>query len=760
MADTVFEPRSPKVSDLMSDIHEGTLALPELQRPFVWQTSKVRDLLDSMYRGYPVGYLLFWRTPAGAKTREVGGVKTLSPTSVIIDGQQRLTSLYAVFRGENVYDEEFRSIRIRIAFRPRDARFEVANSATDKDPEFVPDISVLWSDDQGPYKTRKAFISRLKTARPDATEDEIEHLESALERVYQLHSYPFSALELASRLNEEEAAEIFVRINSAGVTLNQADFILTLMSVFWDDGRRDLERFARACRQPATGVTPYNEVIAPSADQMLRVGVALAFRRAALNAVYAMLRGKDVETGATSSDIRDRQFATLRDAQALALDLTNWHDFLKAVRHAGYRTSRIIASETSVAYAYALYLIGLRDFHLDRKRLRHLISRWFFMTAVTRRYTGSSESAFEKDLARLRTVNTADEFETVLDDIVDLTLTRDFWDLTLPSLMATSSSRSPYLFAYEAALDILGSPALFSTVRVGELLDQVAHGTRKSIERHHLFPQAVLRKSGVTATSEINQIANLAIVEWVDNASISDSLPSMYWPVMTQGWSPREVEETCAAHALPEGWYDLDYSTFLTQRQRQMAGVIHQAFEVLKTGRRAQPEPERPSVAELVKLGESATLEFKSSARWNLLAGGRDERLEHRILVTLAAFMNADGGTLLVGVDDAGNALGLEHDYSLLRRQDSDGWRSWLTDHIASGIDRTAPANLSVEFERVNDLEVCRITARPSTRPVWVKGPAGQEFYVRFDNSTRQLVGEEVLRYVSDRWGELAPRGV
>jgi predicted HTH transcriptional regulator len=165
-------------------------------------------------------------------------------------------------------------------------------------------------------------------------------------------------------------------------------------------------------------------------------------------------------------------------------------------------------------------------------------------------------------------------------------------------------------------------------------------------------------------------------------------------------------------------------------------------------------------VAELVKLGESATLEFKSSARWNLLAGGRDERLEHRILVTLAAFMNADGGTLLVGVDDAGNALGLEHDYSLLRRQDSDGWRSWLTDHIASGIDRTAPANLSVEFERVNDLEVCRITARPSTRPVWVKGPAGQEFYVRFDNSTRQLVGEEVLRYVSDRWGELAPRGV
>jgi hypothetical protein len=758
MAETVFEPRSPKVADLLSDIHDGTLALPELQRPFVWKTSKVRDLLDSMYRGYPVGYLLFWRTPESAKTRVIGEVKTVSPSTVIIDGQQRLTSLYAVFRGAHIYDDNFRSIRIRIAFRPRDGRFEVANSATDKDPEFIPDVSVLWSEEQGPYKTRNAFIARLKAARPDETEDEIEILEGALNRVYQLHTYPFSALELASRLNEEEAAEIFVRINSAGITLNQADFILTLMSVFWDDGRRDLERFARACRQPATGVTPYNEVIAPSADQMLRVAIALAFRRAALSAVYTMLRGKDVETKAFSTEVRDRQFATLKDAQAFALDLTNWHDFLKSVRQAGYRTSKIIASQTSVAYAYSLYLIGLRDFHIDRKRLRDLIARWFFMTAVTRRYTGSSESAFEKDLARLRSISTAEEFETVLDDIVNLTLTKDFWELTLPSLLATSSSRSPYLFAYEAALDILGASALFSSVRVGELMDQVAHGKRKGIERHHLFPQAVLRRSGITSTSDINQIANLAIVEWIDNANISDSEPSVYWPQMVQGMSPKELDETSALHALPEGWHGLDYAAFLVERQRRMAAVIHKASEVLRTGRRAQVETERPSVADLVKLGESSTLEFKASARWSLRSGGRDERLEHKILVTLAAFMNADGGTLLIGVDDDGEPLGLENDYSLLRRQDSDGWRSWLTDHVSNGLDKAAPANLRVEFDHLEGVDVCRVTVRPSTRPIWVSGPSGQEFYVRFDNSTRQLLGDEILDYVADRWGELAPR--
>lgn len=754
MSETVFVPSSPSLHALISDIQEGSLSLPELQRPFVWKRTKVRDLLDSMYRGYPVGYLLFWKSPEGARVKEIAGIRSKTPSRVIVDGQQRLTSLYAVLRGEPLLDENFVSARIRIAFRPEDGHFEVANSATDRDPEYLPDISVLWSPEHGPNKTRKAFVERIQHSRPSIDGAAIEHLEDSLDRLFNLQHYPFSALELRSNLDEEVVAEIFVRINSEGVSLNQADFILTLMSVFWDEGRRELEAFSRSSRHPSHGQSPYNVIITPGPDQLLRVAVGLAFERAVLSAVYALLRGRDLQTKQMSDEIRDRQFAVLKEAQAFALDLTNWHEFLKVLRHAGYRSGKTIASQTSVIYAYTLYLIGLRRHSMDRKRLRGLISRWFFMCAVTGRYTGSSESAFEKDLARLRSAKNSDEFEAVLDHLIDLTLTSDFWTLTLPNLLATSSSRSPYLLAYDAALCILDARALFSSMRVGELQELVAHGKRAPAERHHLFPTDFLESKGMKGVGDRNQIANLALVEWTDNAVISNSDPAVYWLDMTSSMSSTDLQMTKTHHALPDGWQSMPYQAFLEERRRLMARTIRGAFELLRTGAHAAAPEERPTLEELVGLGESSTLEFKSSARWNLHSGGRDDRMEHKILIALAGFMNADGGTLLVGVDDKGSPLGLDNDYSLLKRKDQDGWRSWLSDHVVQGVGKAYLANMAVTFEPLNGIDIGRIVARPSTRPVWVKGPSGPEFYARFDNSTRQMQGNEILEYVADRWGE------
>ena len=218
-------------------------------------------------------------------------------------------------------------------------------------------------------------------------------------------TFPFTALELASDISEEDVSDVFVRINSEGTPLNQADFILTLMSVFWDEGRAELEHFCRNARQPAKGTaSPFNHFIEPTPAQLLRVDVGVAFKRARLQYVYSILRGKDLETGRFSDERRVDQFDLLKTAQARTLNLQHWHDFLRCIRSAGFRSGRMISSENNLLFSYVLYLIGRTEYDVEDFALRKAIAQWFFMSAVTGRFTGSPESAMEFDLARLRGV--------------------------------------------------------------------------------------------------------------------------------------------------------------------------------------------------------------------------------------------------------------------------------------------------------------------------------------------------------------------
>jgi hypothetical protein len=220
---------------LVESIKQGRVALPDIQRPFVWHAAKVRDLFDSMYRGFPVGSLLFWETGAEKGTRQIGvDTPEAVPNHLIVDGQQRLTSLFAVMTSAKVLRDDYSEAEIQIAFRPSDATFAVADAAVRKDPEFIPDISALWRPGQR-YPTINDFLAKLRARRPvDGAEE--ERLRYAIDHLCELQYFPFNVVELNASADEAQVAEIFVRINSEGVTLIQADFILTLMSVFWDKG--------------------------------------------------------------------------------------------------------------------------------------------------------------------------------------------------------------------------------------------------------------------------------------------------------------------------------------------------------------------------------------------------------------------------------------------------------------------------------------------------------------------------------------------
>lgn len=583
---TCFKKVDYELNGLLHYIEIGDIGLPDIQRPFVWSNAKVRDLFDSMYRGFPVGYLLFWENAAngGAKTIGLGAKQHPVPARLIVDGQQRLTSLYAVLRGHKVLDEDYRGRHIEVAFRPRDGRFEVADAAIRRDPEWIPNISQLWSSGKSSYQAVKGFLKQLEAKGP-LDEEEEKRISHSLDRLFDLQKYPFTALEIASTVDEEQVADIFVRINSEGVRLNQADFILTLMSVFWDEGRAELEKFCRLSRQaPALAgpASPFNHFIKPDPDQLLRVAVALGFQRGRLKSVYQVLRGKDLETGAFSPERRDRQFQVLQSSQAEVLDLTNWHQFLSCLVGAGFRSEEMISSQNALLYAYAFYLYGRKRFEVPEYQLQRLIGRWFFAVSLTGRYTGSPESVMDGDLNRLKDVRSAEAFAAVLEEMMANELTNDFWTVTLPANLDSSSARNPELFAYVAAQNRLAAPVLFSHKKVSELLDPAIKTKKKALERHHLFPRAWLEAQGITDVKQINQLANYALLEWPDNIDISDDSPAKYVPTIQGRFSPEEWTRMHEYHALPANWYQMSYSAFLTERRRLMAAIIRRGFESLK----------------------------------------------------------------------------------------------------------------------------------------------------------------------------------
>lgn len=752
MSKTVFNKVDYDLDSLIKYISLGEIGLPDIQRPFVWKNPKVRDLFDSMYKGYPVGYLLFWQNAQVDSTRTIGtDNKQKTARLVIVDGQQRLTSLYAVIKNIPVIRENFENEHIQISFNPLEEKFEVADAAIRRDKAFISDISILWNTDAKITKIIREYLDNLRTSR-EISDIEESNIEDRILKLQGLLSFPFTALELASDIGEEAVSDVFVRINGTGTPLNQADFILTLMSVFWDEGRTDLESFCREARKPSKGKpSPYNHFIDPSPDQLLRVGVGLAFKRGRLKYVYSILRGKDLETEKFSIDCREKQFDLLKDAQKRALNLLYWHDFMNCIRQAGFRSNKMISSENNLLFSYMLYLIGRTEYKVPEFELRRVITRWFFMSAVTGRFTKSPESAMEFDLAQLRGVDTADGFVKMLNQICEKTLNSDFWAVSLPNDLATSSPNSPSLFAYYAALILLDARALFSQLKVSELLDPTIHGNRSAVERHHLFPKGFLSKQGITSTRDTNQIANYALVEWGDNSGISNQAPYDYLPIMKERYNQTEINQMYALHALPNNWENLTYSEFLEKRRELMAKVIADGYAKLADSTSKDKNDNiEIDLSTLVINGESEAVEFKSTLRTNLHTGSKDSRMELAVLKTLAGFLNTNGGTLIVGVSDDGSPVGIQAD----EFENEDKMSLHLVNIVKTRMGITAMTNLHIHFDDHDDYRVMVIKCQKSPDPIFVKDGEIERFYIRTGPSTAELIPSQILEYNKQRFNK------
>lgn len=624
MADT-FGYHPWTVQDLVSGVRTGRIRLPDIQRPFVWENAKVRDLVDSMYRGFPVGQLMLWQNAEQSHTKAIGmESKTQEASKQVIDGQQRLTSLYAVVEGSEILREDYSQESIVIAFNPLTERFAVPDNAISRSKEWVHDIREVF---EANIPARRAYMKALAEARgvERLDWDLEEQIENAFTRLANVLSYSFSVVELKEEVSRETVADVFVRINSQGMKLSAADYILTWLSVFWEEGRTQLEEFARTSRFTPGEIsnqsrkkvtwTPKNPYLTLDPDHILRVVVAVGNNRAPLGDAYNALRGRDPRTREIVPENRERELAKLKSGQERALNPNHWDEYLKVVARAGIRTSTMVPAKGIVIYGYALWLLGRTEFGVPVDELREVMARWYFMAQITSRFSGSAETRAQEDLGRLEGLErTPKAFKDAINNQVNTTLTEDWWEVTLPENLHTSGTTSPAFNAYLAALVILDAEVLLSNMSVREWMDPNRRPV-KGLEKHHLFPKDYLRTSvGVSRTAQVNQVANLALVEWSDNIDISAAAPDEYWPsqVADKNIGPEHLAKQMWWHALPEGWQDMDYGVFLVARRKLMAKVTREGFKKLSDPNyrpkpppqtTVAPEPVLPSFEALVLAG-------------------------------------------------------------------------------------------------------------------------------------------------------------
>ncbi len=586
------------IETLLTWVKSREIAIPEIQRPFVWDATKVRNLLDSLYQGYPVGYLIAWRNP----TIRLKDGSSSAGKRILIDGQQRVTALMAALLGEEVLTKDYETVRIRIAFHPVEEKFEVSNPAIQKDVAWIPDVAAVFAPD--------ASLAELTDQYADQNTNADRRVVSrVLERLRKIINNHVGVIELADDLDIETVTEIFIRVNSAGATLSQADFAMSKIAANESYGgnllRKAIDYFCHLAiapeflpriekGDPAFAASEFmpkmrwlknvnDDLYDPSYTDMLRVAFTSEFRRGRLQDLVALLSGRNFATKQYEEVIAEESFSKLKTGILNFMNQTNFERLMMILRSAGFVDSALVRSQNAINFAYVLYLRGRAE-GMPAADLERLVRRWYVMSVLRGRYAGNPETAFDFDIRQIGERGLANYAESV----IEAELSEGFWSTLLPQEMDTSASASPYFLVYQAAQVKLGDKGFLSRdITVQDLL-------LNRSDVHHVFPRNYLKSSGLTR-SRYNQIANFVLAQSEINIAIGDKPPERYFAELADQCNGgqkryggitdlREMRANLKMSTLPETLLEGQiptYDDFLEQRRKLMANKIKTYFEAL-----------------------------------------------------------------------------------------------------------------------------------------------------------------------------------
>lgn len=588
------------VDTLLASIKSGEIAIPEMQRPFVWDASQVRDLMDSLYKGFPVGYIIVWQNP---KVKLKDGT-TATGKKVLIDGQQRITALAAAIVGQEVLDNHYKWRRIAIAFNPIDESFEVANSANQRSSKWISDIAGVFE----PAFDSFSFV--MEYCQKNEIPSQMSQINNVINKLRAMQNNSLGVITLAEDLDIDSVTEIFIRINSKGVVLSQADFAMSKISSneVYDGNitRKTIDYFCHLLESPedlkeikkndaAFAARPEFDAIKWAANKVspiyktsytdiLRVAFTYKFKRGKLADLVSLLSGRDFETREFKIEIEEDSFRQLHDAVLQAVNQTNYERYLMIVRSTGIVRKSLIRSQNVLNFGYALYL-ALRERKIESNQIEKIVRRWIALSILTGRYSGSPESSFDYDIKR---------FFAAADPMDYLSITEAgelsdaFWTVNLVQRLNTSVASSPYFNMFLVAQVKEHDKGFLSTqIDVETMLEN-----RGDI--HHLFPKKYLTKHSIPQ-AQYNQIANYVFLQQEINIKISDDAPCIYMAEVRKQCTTKQpvyggivdtaiLDENLRQNCIPDGFEFMDindYSAFLAKRRELMADKIHRYYNSL-----------------------------------------------------------------------------------------------------------------------------------------------------------------------------------
>lgn len=583
------------IETLLTWVKSGEIAIPEIQRPFVWEATKVRNLLDSLYQGYPVGYLIAWRNP----TIKLKDGTSSAGKRILIDGQQRVTALMAALLAREVLTKDYETVRIQIAFHPQEERFEVANPAIRKNVAWIPDVADVFTPDASLTELTDDYSEK----NPSADRKRVSRVLEKLRKIINNH---VGVIELADDLDIETVTEIFIRVNSAGTELSQADFAMSKIAVNETYGgnllRKAIDYFCHLSVAPeflsriekvdkafaASEFLPQmrwlkdtnDDIYDPTYTDMLRVAFTSEFGRGRLQDLVALLSGRNFETKQFEEVTAEESFGKLKKGILSFMNKTHFDRITMILRSAGFIVSDMIGGRNGVNFAYILYLRGRAE-SMPAADLERMVRRWYVMSILRGRYAGSPETAFDVDIRQIEARGLASYTESVIEN----ELPESFWTGMLPQLMDTSSAQSPYFLAYKAAQVKLGDKGFLS--RDITVLDLLMNRS----DVHHAYPKKYLMGHGLPR-GRYNQIANFVLAQSEINIAIGNKSPEQYFNELREqchggkkkyGGITEEAElrANLKMSCLPETMLDGEipsYNDFLEVRRRLMALKIKTWF--------------------------------------------------------------------------------------------------------------------------------------------------------------------------------------
>lgn len=586
------------VTQLLEDVKREQIAIPELQRPFVWDSVKVRDLMDSLYKGYPVGYLITWQS-VGAHLK---GGHVAAHQQILIDGQQRITALRAAVAGLPVIDKRYKQVRIKIAFNPATEDFATLTPVIRKNPEWISDISELFN-----ASSSYGFVKSYFEANPSA---DAAIIEANIARLEAIKNAQIGIISLNDDLDVETVSEIFIRINSKGVPLSSADFAMSKIATYGDRGRnlrKLIDYFCHLAIAPHAyadiekndaefASSPYLQRIAwlqheaedlydPGYSDIIRVAGLVGFSRGKASSIVSELSGRDPETRKVDESRIPLAYDRLESALLEIVKKYHFENFLMIVKSAGFINAGMIGSRNALNFAYALYLRLRADGEMGEGERKRIVRRWFVMSMLTSRHSGSFESTWEQDMRRISSVGAA----AYLQQIEESDLTDGFWEVALPSALETTSTASPYFQTFLAAQVASHARGFLSrSITVAAMHQQ-------SGDIHHIVPKAYLQENGFADRGDYNQVANFALTETSINISIGKRPPTMYMADVSEQIETGvlrlgEIVDRDALmtnlteNAIPDNIGTVtasDYEGFLHERRQLMAATIRKYFETL-----------------------------------------------------------------------------------------------------------------------------------------------------------------------------------